>query len=207
LADPADGQFEDWLELHNPAATTADLSGWTLSDDPAQPTRFTFPPGTIIPAGGFLLVWADGEPDQTDFARRRDVHASFALNARGESIVLHAPDGTRIDAVSFGPQPRGFTSGRTGPGPLDHDLLSNITPGAANGPAAAIGRLELSPAGPLLPQAWPRFSYFLETSTDLANWVPVGESISLTEAGPLLFPPLAVETGVRARFIRAVRRP
>ena len=121
--------------------------------------------------------------------------------------MLHAPDGTRIDSVSFGPQPRGFTSGRTGPGALDHDLLSDVTPGATNGPAAAIGRLELSPSGLLLPQAWPRFSYFLEASTDLANWVPVGESISVNEAGPLRFPPLAVEAGAPAKFIRAVRRP
>ena len=207
LADPADGQFEDWLELHNPAATAADLSGWTLSDDPAQPARFTFPPGTLIPAGGFLLVWADGEPEQTDFARRRDVHVPFGLSAGGESLLLHAPDGTRIDSVTFGPQPRNFTSGRTGPGALDHDLLSDVTPGAANGPAAAIGRLELSPAGLLLPQAWPRFSYSLQASTDLVRWVPVGESRTVSEAGPLLFPPHEVEAGTPARFVRAVRQP
>ncbi|MGI9240098.1 MAG: hypothetical protein ACR2RV_04825 [Verrucomicrobiales bacterium] len=37
VADPADGDFEDWIELFNPGPDQADLAGWFLSDDPNNP--------------------------------------------------------------------------------------------------------------------------------------------------------------------------
>jgi hypothetical protein len=64
LADPADGQFEDWFELHNSGAAPADISGYTLTDSLLDPNKYTIPPGTVIPPGGFLLVWADEETSQ-----------------------------------------------------------------------------------------------------------------------------------------------
>lgn len=56
-----DGQFEDWIELYNTTAATVDLDGWGLSDDPLAPFRWTFPAGTTIAPGGYLLVWASGK--------------------------------------------------------------------------------------------------------------------------------------------------
>ena len=40
LAD-RDGEFSDWIELRNTGTTVLNLAGWTLTDDPAQPTRWT----------------------------------------------------------------------------------------------------------------------------------------------------------------------
>lgn len=34
LADPADGDFDDWFELYNPDPYPVDLSGYQLTDDP-----------------------------------------------------------------------------------------------------------------------------------------------------------------------------
>lgn len=101
LADPADGEFDDWIELHNPGGAAADLSGWFLSDDPAEPFKYSIPAGFNVPAGGFLLVWADDEIAQNDPATRPDLHAAFKLDAGGESILLSAPDGTLIDRVDL----------------------------------------------------------------------------------------------------------
>lgn len=53
-----DGSREDWIELHNPTGAAVNLAGWGLSDNPASPFQWTFAPGTLIPAGGYLLVWA-----------------------------------------------------------------------------------------------------------------------------------------------------
>lgn len=47
------GDSGDWLELYNSSAFTADLSGWTLQ---YQNTAYTFPTGTTIAAGDFLVV-------------------------------------------------------------------------------------------------------------------------------------------------------
>ena len=44
-----DGTRQDWIELHNPLDTAVDLNGWHLSDDPARPAQWTFPP-TPLPA-------------------------------------------------------------------------------------------------------------------------------------------------------------
>ena len=64
LADPADGDFEDWFELYNAGAAPINLAGFTLSDDAANPTKFRIPAGTMLPPHGFLLVWADEETGQ-----------------------------------------------------------------------------------------------------------------------------------------------
>ena len=56
-----DGDFEDWIELHNPGAEPVDLTDWGLSDDPDNPFRWRFAPGTVLEPGGFLLVWASGK--------------------------------------------------------------------------------------------------------------------------------------------------
>ena len=53
-----DGSREDWIELHNPTGAPVDLGGWGLSDNVASPFQWTFAPDTMIPAGGYLLVWA-----------------------------------------------------------------------------------------------------------------------------------------------------
>ncbi len=56
-----DGDFEDWIELHNPSASPVDLSHWGLSDNASNPFKWTFPEDTVIDAGGYLLVWASGK--------------------------------------------------------------------------------------------------------------------------------------------------
>ena len=42
-----DNERDEFIELHNPDAQAADLSGWKLRND----ADFTFPPGTVLPAG------------------------------------------------------------------------------------------------------------------------------------------------------------
>ncbi|CAN5142887.1 hypothetical protein BH23VER1_BH23VER1_29450 [soil metagenome] len=46
---------EEWLELFNRGGAPVDLSGWAL----AGGIRFDFPPGSTIPAGGYLVVAKD----------------------------------------------------------------------------------------------------------------------------------------------------
>ncbi len=61
-----DGEYEDWIELHNRGASAVDLSGHGLSDNAGSPFKWVFPAVTIEP-GAFLLVRAteknrDGVP-------------------------------------------------------------------------------------------------------------------------------------------------
>jgi hypothetical protein len=60
LADE-DGLIGDWIELYNPGGQAADLTGWGLSDRADDRFRWTFPAGSVIEAGGFLVVHATGK--------------------------------------------------------------------------------------------------------------------------------------------------
>lgn len=93
-----DGDFSDWIEIHNPDATPVDLAGWHLTDDVTVPVKWTFPATTVAP-GGYLLVFASSK-DRTDPAGQ--LHTNFKLSAGGEYLGLLAPDGTTI-ATEFAP--------------------------------------------------------------------------------------------------------
>src|SRR5437667_4820004 len=57
------GDSSDWIELYNAGSATVSLADWGLSDDPAQPFKWTFRDANID-AGGFLLVFASGKDRQ-----------------------------------------------------------------------------------------------------------------------------------------------
>ncbi len=131
LADPADGLFKDWFEIYNPSATVADLGGYFLSDTLTNRTQWAIPPGTIVPAGGYLLVWADNTPGLNN-PSDADIHASFSLSKKGESIALFAPTGETIDVVTFGAQSADVSQGRFPDGNTSIFFMTNPTPRAAN---------------------------------------------------------------------------
>ena len=61
-ADEA-GDFDDWVELYNSGATDIDLGVVYLTDDLGRPMKWAFP-DTTIPAGSYMVIWADGEYDE-----------------------------------------------------------------------------------------------------------------------------------------------
>lgn len=58
-----DGDCGDWVELYNPTPNAIDLTDWHLSDSSSSSgrARWTFPTGTSIGSGQFLVVWATGK--------------------------------------------------------------------------------------------------------------------------------------------------
>jgi len=79
-----DGDFGDWIEIHNRGTEDADLSGWHLTDEAGELNKWSFPAQTLA-AGNFLLVHASGKdrttPDQP-------LHANFSLADDGEFLAL-----------------------------------------------------------------------------------------------------------------------
>ena len=88
-----DGEYSDWIEIHNTGATNADLNGWYLTDDAAEPARWRFPAVTI-PANGYLLVFASGK--DRAFATN-ELHANFRLDTGGEYLALVRSDGETVE--------------------------------------------------------------------------------------------------------------
>ena len=90
------GLHQDWIELYNNTNSPLDLFGLYLTDNFLNPTKFAFPQNTIIPANGYLIVWAD-ENNSTSFY----VHSNFKLANTGEELMLADGVGNILDSISF----------------------------------------------------------------------------------------------------------
>ncbi len=125
------GNFGDWIEIYNAGSTAVDLGGYFLWDDLDASDYWqiptTNPTVTTIPAGGFLLLWADGDPEDGE------LHLDFKLSSGGESILLMAPDGTtQIDVITFEDLGSNISFGRTTDGGADFQEFITTTPGESN---------------------------------------------------------------------------
>ncbi|MBK7218264.1 MAG: CotH kinase family protein [Candidatus Promineofilum sp.] len=138
--DPDYKNFVPWVELHNTGGSAVNLGGYRLTDDLDTPTRWIIPSGVTIPAGGYLILWLDGQGSGR--------HAPYVLGMSGE-LGLFMPDGTPVDTLTFGPQLSDVAYGRNGSG--DWRYYDPATPGAANGSgfatAAQAAPPTLSPPG------------------------------------------------------------
>lgn len=93
------GQYQDWIELYNTTSSPLGLFGLYLSDNFSNPIKFAFPANTIIPANGYLIVWADENASTSSY-----VHTNFKLSASGEELMLSNSTRVVFDSVSYGPQ-------------------------------------------------------------------------------------------------------
>ncbi len=127
VEDPDEpGEFTDWFELYNPGTTPVDLGGFYLSDNLNKPTSYRIPAGVSVPAGGWVVFYADGEPEQGPY------HTNFKLDKKGEVIGLWGGGGSvQIDVVVFGPQRNNRAAGRYPDGGSEWQRVVP-TPGWAN---------------------------------------------------------------------------
>ncbi|MGI9456648.1 MAG: CotH kinase family protein, partial [Aeoliella sp.] len=104
LAD-GDGNFPDWIEVHNPTAAAVDLAGWHLTDDAAALDKWTFPslPQSMLDPGEYLVVFASGQASETYVDPNDNLHTDFKLSAGGEYLALVESDGSTI-AFEYAPQ-------------------------------------------------------------------------------------------------------
>lgn len=95
---PSD-EGREWIELHNPMALDMDLSGWSLQGGIA----YTFAEGTVMPAGGFLVVAADPTrlAEQTGYADALGPYDGTLANG-GERVDLRNNGGRLIDTIAYG---------------------------------------------------------------------------------------------------------
>ena len=200
----------DWIEIYNPNDQPFSLADWSLTDDPQDLQKWTFPK-VSIDARQFLVVFASGEnktePDG-------ELHTGFRLARDGEYLGLVKPDSTI--ASEFKPELPALESDQSygvsmmGDGetllpvdPTNMVFLFSPTPGSIN-TAGAVGKagepIFSPPAGTFVT------SFELELSSTRANEevrytldgsMPTSESTPYTE-------PVAIESSVmvRARCFR-----
>jgi hypothetical protein len=121
------GRYHDWIELYNPSATAVSLDGFSLSDNVNNPTRYAIPNGLAVPAGGYLLFYADNRPELGP------QHTNFSLSGNGDYIGLYGAYGTvLIDSYRFGAQGVNRAHGRFPDGSAEWSSALCATPAGAN---------------------------------------------------------------------------
>ena len=187
LADPLDGQHQDWFELYNPNTNAVNLSGFSLTDNLSLPNKSPVPLGTIIPAGGFLLVWADNQVAQNALDTNGNLHAAFQLNNDGEIIALFSPGGVAQHIVAFGEQVQNVSQGLFPDGATNAIyFMTNFTPRAANTLADRLRIRTLSFLSGTVTLNWsaiPGRSYRVEykDALDAPIWTPLGAPVPAVE--------------------------
>ncbi|MFT5679552.1 MAG: hypothetical protein ACI8RZ_000456 [Myxococcota bacterium] len=104
------GDYVDWVELYNESEVDLSLDGFYMTDDLDEPLFHPLSAELTVPAGGYLLLWADKESDLGDY------HLPFALEKSGEQLGLsYIDDGGEpvlLDGVAFGAQETDISWGR-----------------------------------------------------------------------------------------------
>ena len=94
-------EFEDWVELHNPTTEPIDIAGYFMTDRLDRPMKWQVPStagdSTIIPPGGFAVLFADEDGSQGWN------HMNFKLSSLGEPLALRSPDGFSVADSVFMP--------------------------------------------------------------------------------------------------------
>lgn len=123
------GQFSDWIEIHNPDGEPLALDGWSLTDDPDDLQKWTFPSQATVPPGGYSVVYASGLNIGTLFAKV--YHTNFSLDAGGEYLALVNPAGEVVHGFDeeYPNQHTDISYGVTGE---TEGFQSEATPGEAN---------------------------------------------------------------------------
>jgi len=102
---------DDRIEIYNKSATAVNLAGMYLSDDKNNPFKHKIPSNnatlTTIPAGGYLVIWADNTQGQGP------LHIEFALAKAGEDVALFYLDGRTFESYNFGAQSENISSCKT----------------------------------------------------------------------------------------------
>jgi hypothetical protein len=108
-----DPTHPDLIELHNFGAETVDLTGMGLTDNIDRPHKYTFPQGTRLEPGAFLVLLASaasgGSPGSV----------GFGLKQEGDDLWLFdAPErgGRLLDSIQFGLQLPDLAIGRRADG-------------------------------------------------------------------------------------------
>lgn len=121
---PAHSDMLDWIELYNPTGSAVSLSGWSLTNDPDEPRKYSLDKYSLR-ADGYALIYCGGAGSSS--------YAPFGISPGGSTLFLIGPDGGVHDVFETGAGALGVTSGRvhlsqTG----ERVFFKSATPGAKN---------------------------------------------------------------------------
>lgn len=143
----------EWLELFNPGGQDIDINGYTLRDAGGDSHVIDNGGPLILPAGGYLVLGANGDMGANGGVALDYVYSNFLLANAADEVILEDLAGDIADSVSFDagatfPNPEGASIALIDP-LVDNDVGSNWCTTVSNaqtqyGPTANFG----TPGGP-----------------------------------------------------------
>ncbi len=135
----ADFEEDEFIEFVNAGSSDLDISGWKIYDQVTSfdPLRHIFPAGTVLNAGGAIVVFGGGNP-QGDFGGSQVQLASQAsqglgLTNSGDVIIIRNANGETVLEFPYGGQVRAQSVTR----------IPDVT--GAYSPHPTLGDKEISP--------------------------------------------------------------
>ncbi|WP_455392051.1 phospholipase D-like domain-containing protein [[Eubacterium] cellulosolvens] len=128
-----DSQGDEWVELYNYGTQSLDISGWDISD--YYNKRYEFPPGTIIPPGGYYVAYGSNH--------------SLALTNSGDTVKLLNSSDAVIDSFCYELSYDDISFGRLPDGSGNWTEFNEPSPGSSNGviPKIVFNEVMYNPAG------------------------------------------------------------
>jgi hypothetical protein len=150
--DDGTGEYEDFIELYNYGMEAMDIGGFYFTNNTTGSFLYHITDSsaseTTINAGGFLVIWADADPEQGP------LHVDFTLSSSGEDIGIYDPNGSAIIEMSFSSQGEDTSYGRY-PDGADTWQFMNPTPGMANTVELSLNNNIVMPDQYILHQSYP----------------------------------------------------
>jgi len=176
----------EFVELYNTGTMDANISGWYFSDG----ISYQFPPDTILPVGGYVVVAQNPYTIQAKFGTPPNLiygpfDLGFKLENTGENVELRNAEGRRMDQVDYRCRfpwpivgdPPGNSSELVNPA-LDNDLGGSWRPSE---PEAVAPTTTFISAG----ATWRYFKGYSEASSPTSAWRQIGFDDSLWSTGQL----------------------
>lgn len=122
-------KYEDWVELFNPTNSLVSLQGYSLSDNPAKPDKYSFPANLSIPAKGRMMVVCSGKNGY--FGNFH--HTNFKLNqTNGKEVLVLSKNGVVVDSIRVLPTMKNHSRGRVSDGATVWGVFETATPNSTN---------------------------------------------------------------------------
>lgn len=121
------GGTPDWIELYNPNSESIDLTGFYLTDDEDEPTKWQFESGVLVGLDHFM-VYASGE----NLPAANPPHTSFKVSQQGETIFLFSEQLELLDSLELPFIPSDMSYGSEVDGSEVPAYFQTPTPDTAN---------------------------------------------------------------------------
>ncbi len=190
--------YSDWIELYNAGPAAVNLTGYYLSDNLNNPTKWVFPSGNIS-AGGYFRIFCSGR----DLVFGVWFHTNFKLTqCKPDELIFSDANGTLIDSLTIRRNQVGHSWGRTTDGANTWSVFTTPTSNASNNSGTPKQPYSPTPVFSVGPGFYPGAQNVSITTTDATATIHyTTDGTEPTMASPTYGAPLnvAATTVVRAR--------